>query len=341
MIALPGLCLATKRYAIAKTIVRTFATFIDRGMLPNRFPDQGERPEYNTIDATLWYFHAIDQVAAATADWALVRDLYPVLQDILAWHVKGTRYNIHVDKDGLLYGGDPAVQLTWMDAKVDDWVVTPRIGKPVEINALWIHALRIMARFAQQLGHEHEAVDYATRAEQAATSFARRFWYAEGGYLYDVVDGPTGNDSSLRPNQLFALSLKPTLLSHAAAVSVINVCAKELLTSFGLRSLAPTHADYQSRFTGDRYARDGAYHQGTVWGWLIGPFVEAHYTVFKDRAAALGYLAPFEQHLRDVGLGTIGEVFEGEAPHLPKGCAAQAWSVAEVLRVWQMLTGAP
>ncbi len=341
MIALPGLCLTTKRHGVAKTIVRTFATFVDHGMLPNRFPDRGEQPEYNTIDATLWYFHAIDRVVAATADWALVRDLYPVLQDILAWHVKGTRYNIHIDKDGLLYGGDPAVQLTWMDAKVDDWVVTPRIGKPVEINALWIHALRIMARFAQQLGHEHDAVEYATRAERAATSFARRFWYAEGGYLYDVVDGPTGNDPSLRPNQLFALSLRPTLLSHAAAVSVVNVCAKELLTSFGLRSLAPTHADYQGRFTGDRYTRDGAYHQGTVWGWLIGPFVEAHYTVFKDRAVALSYLTPFEQHLRDVGLGTIGEVFEGDASHQPKGCAVQAWSVAEVLRVWQMLTNAP
>ena len=340
MIALPGLCLATRRYDIARTILRTFANFVDAGMLPNRFPDQGEKPEYNTIDATLWYFHAIDRVVAATADWSLARDLYPVLQDILAWHVKGTRYNIHVDKDGLLYGGDSMVQLTWMDAKVDDWVVTPRIGKPVEINALWIHALRIMARFAQHLGFEADAADYARRAEQAAERFAQRFWYAAGGYLYDVIDGPAGNDAALRPNQLFALSLTPTLLPHDAAVSVINVCAKELLTSFGLRSLAPSHADYQGKFTGDRYARDGAYHQGTVWGWLIGPFVEAHYTVFKDRAAALSYLAPFEQHLRDVGLGTISEVFEGDAPHAPKGCAAQAWSVAEVLRLWLMLNAA-
>ena len=340
MISLPGLCLTTKRYDVAKTILRTFATFVDRGMLPNRFPDQGEKPEYNTIDATLWYFHAIDQVVAATADWTLARDLYPVLQDILAWHTKGTRYNIHVDKDGLLYGGDPTVQLTWMDAKVDDWVVTPRIGKPVEINALWIHALRIMARFAQYLDLASDAADYAARAEQAAASFAQRFWYAEGGYLYDVIDGPDGSDSSLRPNQLFALSLKPTLLSHDAAISVLNVCAQELVTSFGLRSLAPSEVDYQGQFTGDRYARDGAYHQGTVWGWLIGPFVEAHYTVFKDRAAALKYLAPFEQHLRDLGLGTISEVFEGDAPHLPKGCAAQAWSVAEVLRLWTMLTSA-
>ncbi|MFN8596019.1 MAG: amylo-alpha-1,6-glucosidase [Anaerolineae bacterium] len=337
MIALTGLCLTTNRYAEAKTILVTFAAFVDQGMLPNRFPDQGEQPEYNTVDATLWYFHAIEAVVSATADWPLARELYPVLKDIIAWHEKGTRYNIHVDKDGLLYAGRPDVQLTWMDAKVDDWVVTPRIGKPVEINALWIHALRIMTHFAQRFDTEAEVAHYASLARRAADSFAQRFWYADGGYLYDVIDGPDGNDASLRPNQLFALSLKPTLLSHEAAVSVLNVCAKELVTSFGLRSLAPSHADYVGIFTGDRYARDGAYHQGTVWSWLIGPFVEAHYTVFKDRAAALSYLAPFEQHLHDACVGSISEVFDGDAPHLPKGCASQAWSVAEVLRLWQML----
>ena len=340
MIALTGLCLTTKRYAVAKTILRTFATFVDQGMLPNRFPDQGEKPEYNTIDATLWYFHAIDQVVTATGDGALVRELYPVLQDIIAWHVTGTRYNIHVDQDGLLYGGDPTVQLTWMDAKVDDWVVTPRIGKPVEINALWIHALQILARFAQQLGDDANASVYLERARQAATSFAQRFWYAEGGYLYDVIDGPHGNDAALRPNQLLAVSLTPTLLAPAAARSVLTVCARELVTSAGLRSLAPTHANYTGIFTGDRYARDGAYHEGTVWSWLIGPFVEAHYTVFKDRAAALSYLAPFEPHLREACLGSISEVFDGDAPHRPKGCVAQAWGVAEVLRVWTQLIGA-
>ena len=339
MIALPGLCLTTQRHAEAKTILKTFAAYVDQGMLPNRFPDQGERPEYNTVDATLWYFHAIEAVVSATNDWQLARELYPVLKDIIAWHEKGTRYNIHVDKDGLLYAGRPDVQLTWMDAKVDDWVVTPRIGKPVEINALWIHALRIMARFAQQLGDEAKVAHYVRLAQRAADSFAQRFWYADGGYLYDVIDGPDGNDASLRPNQLFALSLKPTLLSHDAAVAVLNVCAKELVTSFGLRSLAPSHADYVGIFTGDRYARDGAYHQGTVWSWLIGPFVEAHYTVFKDHAAALSYLAPFEHHLHDACVGSISEVFDGDAPHLPKGCASQAWSVAEVLRLWKMLKG--
>jgi predicted glycogen debranching enzyme len=338
MIALPGLCLTTKRFDVAQTILKTFAAFVDHGMLPNRFPDQGERPEYNTVDATLWYFHAIDAVASASNDWSLVREIYPVLKDIIAWHVQGTRYQIRADGDGLLYAGEPGVQLTWMDAKVDDWVVTPRIGKPVEINALWIHALRLMAKFAQHTGHTDEAAAYLARADQATRSFQQRYWYGEGGYLYDVIDGPNGNDSSLRPNQLFALSLEPDLFMPEAARSVIEVCAQQLLTSYGLRSLTPTHEDYEGIFTGDRYARDGAYHQGTVWSWLIGPFVEAHYNVYRDRTMALSYLRPFEQHLHDLCVGSISEVFYGDAPHLPRGCAAQAWSVAEVLRMWVKLT---
>ncbi len=340
MIALPGLCLATRRFDVATTILKTFAAFVDQGMLPNRFPDQGEKPEYNTVDATLWYFHAMNAVAEATNDWSLVRDLYPVLKDIIAWHVKGTRYQIHVDRDGLLYAGEPGVQLTWMDAKVDDWVVTPRIGKPVEINALWIHALRLMAKFAQQIGLADDALAYLRQADRAAQSFQQRYWYAAGGYLYDVIDGPGGSDAAVRPNQLLALSLEPDLLTPEAAQSVIEVCAQRLLTSYGLRSLAPTHEDYRGIFTGDRYARDGAYHQGTVWGWLIGPFVEAHYNVYHDRALALSYLRPFEQQVYDLCVGTISEVFDGDAPHLPRGCAAQAWSVAEVLRMWVRLTRA-
>jgi predicted glycogen debranching enzyme len=340
MIALPGLCLTTRRYDVAKTILKTFAAFVAKGMLPNRFPDQGEplRAEYNTVDATLWYVHAIDATAEATDDWTLARELYPVLKDIIAWHLQGTRYQIHVAADGLLYAGEPGVQLTWMDAKVDDWVVTPRIGKPVEINALWIHALRLAAKFAQKLGCAEDASVYLQHADQAAQSFRQRYWYAAGGDLYDVIDTPTGGpDPALRPNQLLALSLEPDLLTPAAARSVIDVCAKQLLTSYGMRSLAPAHEDYQGLFTGDRYARDGAYHQGTVWSWLIGPFVEAHYNVYHDRAAALSYLRPFEHHLTDLGLGSIGEVFCGDAPHLPRGCVAQAWSVAEVLRVWVKL----
>jgi predicted glycogen debranching enzyme len=337
MIALPGLCLTTRRYDVARTILKTFAAFVDKGMLPNRFPDQGEHPEYNTVDATLWYFHAINAVAEALNDWSLVRELYPVLKDIIAWHVKGTRYQIHVETDGLIYAGEPGVQLTWMDAKVDDWVVTPRGGKPVEINVLWIHALRLMAKFAQQIGLTEDAPAYLQQADRAAQSFRQRYWYDDGGYLYDVIDGPSGDDPSLRPNQLFALSLEPDLLTPEAARAVVDVCAQQLLTSYGMRSLAPAHEDYQGIFTGDRYARDGAYHQGTVWSWLIGPFVEAHYNVYHDRAAALSFLQPFEQHLHDLCVGSISEVFYGDAPHLPRGCAAQAWSVAEVLRMWEKL----
>ncbi len=340
MIALPGLCLTTQRDEVAQTILKTFAAFVDEGMLPNRFPDQGEQPEYNTVDATLWYFHAIKVVVEATGDWSLMRDLYPILQDIMAWHHKGTRYHIKVDQDGLLAAGEPGVQLTWMDAKVDDWVVTPRIGKPVEINALWIHALRLMARFAQHMDHAEEAQAYLDDAEKATTSFRQRYWYAAGGYLYDVIDGPQGDDASLRPNQLLAVSLEPALLPPETAKAVVDVCAQQLLTSYGLRSLAPTHEDYVGIFTGDRYARDGAYHQGTVWGWLIGPFVEAHYAVYQDREAALSYLRPFAHHLTDLGLGSISEVFDGNAPHLPRGCASQAWSVAEVLRMWVKLNRA-
>lgn len=338
MIALPGLCLTTRRYEVAQTILKTCAAFAGEGMLPNRFPDQGEKPEYNTVDATLWYFHAINAMAETTGDWSLVRDLYPVLQDIMAWHLTGTRFHIHVDRDGLLAAGEPGVQLTWMDAKVDDWVVTPRSGKPVEINALWIHALRLMARFAQQLGQTEEAQTYLDDAEQAAASFRQRYWYAAGGYLYDVVDGPQGDDASLRPNQLLAVSLEPMLLPPPIAQAVVDVCARQLLTSYGLRSLAPTHEDYIGIFTGDRYARDGAYHQGTVWSWLIGPFVEAHYAVYHDREAALSYLRPFAHHLIDLGLGSISEVFDGDTPHLPRGCVSQAWSVAEVLRLWAKLS---
>ncbi len=340
MIALPGLCLTTRRYEVAQTILKTFAAFADEGMLPNRFPDQGEKPEYNTVDATLWYFHAINAVVEATGDWSLVRDLYPVLQDIMAWHLKGTRYHIHVDRDGLLAAGEPGVQLTWMDAKVDDWVVTPRSGKPVEINALWIHALRLIASFAKHLGRAEDAQTYLAIAEQATTSFRQRYRYAAGGYLYDVIDGPQGDDTSLRPNQLLAVALEPALLPPAMAKAVVDVCAQQLLTSYGLRSLAPTHDDYVGTFTGNRYARDGAYHQGTVWSWLIGPFVEAHYAVYRDREAALSYLRPFARHLTDLGLGSISEVFDGDAPHLPRGCASQAWSVAEVLRLWVKLTRA-
>jgi predicted glycogen debranching enzyme len=331
MISLPGLTLATGRPEIARSILRTFARFVDRGMLPNRFPDAGETPEYNTVDATLWYFEAIRAYGELTNDEALLGELFPILKDIVDWHVRGTRYQIHVDADdGLLYAGEAGVQLTWMDAKVGDWVVTPRIGKPVEINALWHNALRIMAAFARRL---NEPDPYTPMADRAQTSFGK-FWYEAGGYCYDVVGGPGGDDASLRPNQLFAVSLPHSPLNAKQQKAVVDACARTLLTSHGLRSLAPDHPNYVGCYGGDQRQRDGAYHQGTVWSWLIGPFVTAHLRVYNDRAMAKSFLEPLIQHLDDHGLGSVGEIFDGDPPFTPRGCIAQAWGVAELLRAW-------
>ncbi len=333
MIALPGLTLTTGRAQDAAKILRTFAQFVDQGMLPNRFPDVGEQPEYNTVDATLWYFEAVRAYVAATGDLALARELYPTLAESIAWHERGTRYQIQVDAaDGLLYAGEAGVQLTWMDAKVDNWVVTPRIGKPVEINALWYNALRVMADFCRQLGLD--ATPYEAQAERVRASFAR-FWNSANGCCYDVIDGPSGADSALRPNQLLAVSLPYSPLPAAQQKAVVDVCARYLLTSHGLRSLAATHAAYQGHYGGDQYARDGAYHQGTVWSWLMGPFVSAHLRVYGDAAQALAYLQPLLRHLQDHGVGSISEIFDGDPPFTPRGCPAQAWGVAELLRVWQ------
>jgi predicted glycogen debranching enzyme len=342
MIALPGLTLTARRYDVAADILRTFARYVSEGMLPNRFPDESEQPEYNTVDATLWYFHAVDQYGLASGDDDLARELLPVLEDIVDWHARGARYAIHADAaDGLLYAGEPGVQLTWMDAKIGDWVVTPRIGKPVEINALWINALRVMDALCRRLDVAAQR-PYAEMAARAAASFDK-FWYAEGGYLYDVIEGPQGSDASLRPNQLLAVSLprgpfegqKPS----ARMKSIVDACAAHLLTSHGLRSLSPAHPAYAGRYGGAQKQRDAAYHQGTVWAWLIGPFVEAHYRAYADAEAARSFLAPFEHHLADYGLGSVAEIFEGDPPFAPVGCIAQAWSVAEVLRAWRMVSG--
>jgi predicted glycogen debranching enzyme len=337
MISLPGLTLSTGRHGVAARILRTFARFVDRGMLPNNFPETGKKPEYNTADATLWYFEAIRAYHAATDDDELLCDLFPVLQDIIEWHECGTRYNIHVDPaDGLLYVGEPGVQLTWMDAKVDEWIVTPRIGKPVEINALWYNALRIMAEFARRLGEPAERYD--TLAEQARAGFAR-FWNEPAGYCRDVLDGPEGDDPALRPNQLFAVSLPHSPLTDQQQRAVVNTCARHLLTSHGLRSLSPDDPAYVGHYGGDQRQRDGAYHQGIVWSWLIGPFVSAHLRVYGDREMARSFLQPLIRHLSDHGVGSISEIFDGDPPFTPRGCIAQAWSVAEVLRAWQETMG--
>jgi predicted glycogen debranching enzyme len=336
MIALPGLTLVTGRTDVARQILLAFARVVDGGMLPNNFPDSGGKPEYNTVDASLWYFEAIRQYYEATQDAVTLQALYPVLASIIDSHIKGTRYNIHADPtDGLLYAGGPGVQLTWMDAKIGDWVVTPRTGKPVEINALWINALETLADFAQLFAKPFER--YAKLATQARKGF-QKFWNPERNCCFDVIDAPGfGSDPSLRPNQIFTVSLPVSPLSPQQQKSVVDVCAEHLLTPYGLRSLAPGAPGYQGYYTGGPRDRDAAYHQGTVWGWLLGPFVQAHLRVYRDRAAATRSLEPLANHIREYGLGTLGEVFDGNAPFASRGCIAQAWTVAEVLRAWHSI----
>jgi len=338
MIALPGLTLATGRPDITRKILSTFTHFVDRGMLPNVFPDAGETPDYNTVDATLWYFEAIRQYFATRKDEEFLSELFPTLVDIIEWHSRGTRYNIHRDSaDGLLYAGEPGVQLTWMDAKVGDWVITPRIGKPIEVNALWLNALVSMSHFASVLGKPRELYD--SMAQQAYSGF-QRFWDDSAQYCFDVIDGPEGHDSSLRPNQIFAVSLPVSPLTHVQRRAVLDACTSQLLTSFGLRSLAPGHQDYRAVYAGGPRERDSAYHQGTVWGWLLGPYVEAHLRVFGDPAAAASFLEPIANHIRTHGLGTASEIFDGDAPFNPRGCVAQAWTVGELIRAWTAIANA-
>ncbi|MDJ0755754.1 MAG: amylo-alpha-1,6-glucosidase [Ardenticatenaceae bacterium] len=335
MIALPGLTLATGRPEIARKILETFHHYVDRGMLPNRFPDQGERPEYNTADATLWYFEAIQAYLDSTQDLSLIETLFPTLEAIIEAHQKGTRYQIHQDPaDGLLYAGEEGVQLTWMDAKVGDWVVTPRIGKPIEINALWFNALHIMADLAGKIGKDPLPYQQMIAAMQPAF---QRFWHEAVGYCFDVIDGPHGHETLLRPNQLLAVSLRYSPFDASQQKKIVDSCATHLLTPHGLRSLAPFEKGYTGRYGGSVIKRDGAYHQGTTWGWLIGPFVTAHYRVYQDARMARSFLDPLLNHLWDGCLGTMSEIFDGKVPFSPRGAFAQAWTVAEVLRVWKML----
>jgi len=339
MISLPGLTLATGRPDVAKSILLAFSRYVDAGMLPNNFPDAGGKPEYNTVDAALWYFEAVRHYFSATQDNATLQQLFQVLAGIIDSHVKGTRYNIRVDpSDGLLFAGGPGVQLTWMDAKVGDWVVTPRTGKPVEINALWINALETIAEFARLLKQPGEG--YEKLAVKAKKNF-QRFWNPARACCYDVIDAPgIGNDALLRPNQIFAVSLPASLLSNEQQKSIVTVCARHLLTSHGLRSLAPGEPGYTGHYGGGPRDRDAAYHQGTVWGWLLGPFALAHYRVHRDRDAALRFLEPLGRQIYAGGLGTLSEISDGDAPFTPRGCIAQAWTVAEVLRAWEETSSA-
>lgn len=335
MIALPGLALVTGRYGDACQILETFARFIDQGLLPNWFPGEGKIPEYNSVDGALWYIEAWRAYLAITEDRAALRRCFAVLEEIISWYQQGTRYGIRVDpQDGLLFAGEAGVQLTWMDAKVSGWVVTPRQGKPVEINALWFNALCSMASFAKLL--DRSRLPYLSLAMKTQRGF-QRFIKSNGRGLLDVIEGPRGADSAVRPNQILAVSLPHSPLEEQVQRQVLNQCGQELLCSYGLRSLSLSHPDYQPYYQGGVRARDGAYHQGTVWAWLLGHYALAHYRVHGDAASAQSLLEPLGDHLWDAGLGTISEIFDGAPPHAPKGAPSQAWSVACVLQAWWQL----
>lgn len=336
MISLEGLTLCTGRHREASDILRTFARYVRDGLIPNMFPDQSTEGLYHTADATLWFFHATERYTQFTGDPRLMEDLLPVFVDIVERHLDGTRFGIGVDPaDGLLRQGEAGLQLTWMDAKVGDWVVTPRRGKAVELNALWYNALRLLEGWCRDTRDPKTAATLARHAERVHESFNRRFWYGEGGYLYDLVDGEDGDDSACRPNQIFAISLDHPVLDPEHWRPVVDTVASRLLTPVGLRSLAPDHPDYQPRYWGDLHARDAAYHQGTVWGWLIGPFIDAWLRCYPDdRKRARSMLSGLVDHLDEFGVGTLAEIFDAEEPFAPRGCIAQAWTVAEVLRCW-------
>ncbi|HTB20907.1 MAG TPA: amylo-alpha-1,6-glucosidase [Bryobacteraceae bacterium] len=336
MISLEGLTLSTGRYAEAAWILRTFSHYVRDGLIPNLFPERRTEGLYHTADATLWFFHALDRYTTASKDRAVLQMALPKLLDIFEWHMRGTAFGIGVDsRDGLLTQGADGYALTWMDAKVDDWVVTPRRGKAVEINALWYNALRLLEGWLTEQNELQQAARVAEAARQARESFNARFWYEPGKHLFDVIDGPAGDDAACRPNQLLAFSLKHPILDEARWAAVLDVARAKLLTPVGLRSLSPDHKDYKPKYDGDLRARDAAYHQGTVWAWLIGPFIDAWLKVHPgDLEGAGEFLDGFKPHLRDACIGSISEIFDAEPPFTPRGCIAQAWSVAEVLRCW-------
>lgn len=345
-ISLPGLCLVTGRHEVAWQIIETFSSYVSEGMVPNRFPDMNESPEYNSIDASLWFVHAVDRYLTYSDDATRVRAIaWPAIKQILEGYRQGTRYGIHMDVDGLVAGGTPGVQLTWMDVKIGDRLVTPRHGKPVEIQALWFRALEVGARLAAQFGEPGYAVGCQKDKARGVKSFLSKFWYKDGQYLYDTIDGPEGDDASIRPNQVFAIALCDDLLTGEQATQVLNLAKDHLLTPVGLRTLSPTDVRYRPQYEGGPPERDSAYHQGTVWPFLLGPFVTAWLKTFgqtdETRAEARSFLDGIEAHLQEVCLGQVSEIFDGDPPHHARGCPAQAWSIAEPLRALVENLGLP
>lgn len=336
MISLEGLTLATGRLDEARDILRTFAFYLRDGLIPNLFPEGGKEGLYHTADATLWFFHAVSRYLEVTGDRESLRRILPLMREIVAHHIRGTRFHIGMDPaDGLIRQGESGYQLTWMDAKVGDWVVTPRRGKTVEINALWYHALMLLAGWVGEAEGPEEAKPYADLAKRVRTSFNARFWIDRTEHLYDLVDGERGDDPAFRPNQLLAVSLPHAVLEERRWRTVLEKVTEHLSTPVGLRSLAPGHPDYKPRYDGDLRSRDAAYHQGTVWAWFAGPLVDAWLKVHPgDKAGARALLKGYGQELGESGLGTIAEIFDADPPFTARGCLAQAWSVAEVLRAW-------
>jgi len=338
MIALPGLTLTTRRYEEARDILRSYASTCSQGLIPNYFPEHGETPEYNAVDASLWYIQAVQQYLSYTRDFDTLRqELYDLLKEIIRFYQEGTRYQIHMEEDGLIYAGEEGIQLTWMDVKAGNWMITRRQGKAVEVNALWYNALKFMEGLADEF-RDAKGKEYKKLAQKVKKSFNDLFWNPEGHYLYDRIDGEA-RDASIRPNQIFAISLPQPLLTKEKGKRVLEVVRQHLLTPYGLRSLAPTDEKYIGRYEGNPWERDKAYHQGTVWTWLIGPFFTAYLKIYgrspKTRKTISDWLSSFLAHLSQAGLGTISEIFDGDPPHTPRGCISQAWSVAEVLRVMQ------
>jgi predicted glycogen debranching enzyme len=336
MISLPGLCLSTGRFEDAKKILSAFAKSVSQGMLPNRFQDNGEEPEYNNVDGTLWYFVAVNKYLEATGDRQFIlSEILPVLKDIIDWHYHGTRYNIRVANDGLLFAGEPGQQLTWMDARIGNWVVTPRMGKPVEIQALWYNALKIFADLLELNGQTDDGGMMNMAAERVRKSFGQQFWYVEGNYLYDNINENGERVAEFRPNQLFAISLPFPLIEGDKAMVVLQQVTEHLYTPVGLKTLPKSDKHYTPVYGGDQYHRDSSYHEGTVWSWLLGPYVDSIMKVYGNQGKSMAQkvIDNFSYHLNEACIGSVSEIFDADPPHHPRGCVAQAWSVGEILRV--------